>query len=117
MSVVAPTIQKNVHPNMHTILVTWVLANGDTGAPVSFTHHGERSWQVTGTLGAGGTMAYQGSNDGTNYVTLKDKQGNAASVTALGLTTTADKPLYIRPNCTAGDGTTALTVVVALSKS
>ena len=41
------------------------------------------SLQATGTF-TSATLALQGSNDGSNYVTVKDMYGNAASLSAAG---------------------------------
>lgn len=96
-------------------LYTWAdLANGDTGIDFSNLLLSEKTVQVTGTFGTGGTVALEGSNDGTNYETLKDPQGNSLSFTAAGLEAVQENPRFIRPNVSAGDGTTALTVTLAV---
>lgn len=93
------------------ILYTWSgLLNGDTGQPVEVPGHADKTVQIEGTFGAGGTCVIQGSNDGTNYQSLTDPQGNAISKTAASIEMVAEHTRYIRPNITAGDGTTSLTV-------
>lgn len=89
------------------------------GSPVSYAsnaHAGAVTVQVTGTFGVGGTVVIEGSNDGTNYVTLNDAGGAALSLTAAGLKAIRELPAYIRPRVTAGDGTTSLTVTLAAMK-
>lgn len=92
-------------------LATWAnMLNGDVGVAVSFPTHADRSVQVAGTLGAGGTIVIEGSNDGVNYVTLSDPQGVALSVTAAKIKAISEHTVWIRPRVTGGDGTTSLTV-------
>lgn len=96
-------------PDGDVVKVVWAAcANGDSGDPVSLIQFSDRSVQVSGTLGAGGTMVIEGSNDGTTYYTLNDTFGNPLSITALGLKGIAEIVAYIRPRVTAGDGTTSL---------
>lgn len=91
---------------------TWAgLLNGDDGSPERQVSYADRSVQVKGTFGAGGTVVIEGSNDGgTTYVTLADQAGAALSFTAAGIKQIRDLPGLIRPRVTAGDGTTSLEV-------
>jgi len=93
-------------------LVTWAaIPNGQQGIGWSIgPHWATLTAQLTGTLGAGGSVTMEGSMDGTTYGSLHTTSGTIATMTALGLIAIAELPLYIRPNVTAGDGTTALTV-------
>lgn len=94
-------------------LITWTpLANGDTGSPVIEAEFSDRTVQVTGTFGVGGSVTLEGSNDGVNFVALTDPQGNAITKTAAAIEAVQEGPKYMRPNVTAGDGTTALTVTI-----
>lgn len=97
----------------HATLVTWTgLLNGDTGAPVSLTDFPDRTVQVSGTFGVGGTVVFEGSNNGTAWSTLTDPQGNAISKTSAAVETVTEVPRYVRPQVTAGDGSTSLTVTM-----
>ncbi len=90
-------------------VVQWTgLLNGDDGAPIELCGSTIRSVQFTGTLGAGGTIALEGSNDGTNYVTLTDPQGTSISKTSLGIEAIEEITRYVRPKVSAGDVTTTL---------
>lgn len=73
------------------------IANGDTipALQVPTTEGAIGSVQMTGTFGAAVTLA--GSNDGTNFVTLKDTAGNDISLTAAGLVDFSTAALYIKP--------------------
>lgn len=80
------------------------LATGDTAT----THTLERtagilgSFQAFGTWG-GATVVLQGSNDGTNWVTLKDN-GTDISLTADGAFEFSTAMLYVRPSISGGSG-------------
>jgi hypothetical protein len=99
--------------NANGVLTTWSgLLNGDDGSPVEGVDFADRTMQVTGTFGTGGSVSLRGSNDGVNYVVLTDPQGNAITKTAAGIEVIAEGPRYILPVVTAGDGTTALVVTI-----
>lgn len=109
-----PTFVQPGRPDMeHATLVTWTgLLNGDTGTPVSKTDFPDRTVQILGTFGSGGSVNFEGSNDGTNWAILTDPQGNAITKTAAAMEVVTETPRYVRPNVTAGDGTTSLTVIM-----
>lgn len=106
-------------PNGEVLVATWTgLLLTDVGTPMAnLEHMSEKSFQLSGTLGAAGACTVEGSNDGVTWGTLKDKQGVAIVMTALGFASTQDKPLYVRPNITAGDGTTALVLIMAAHRA
>ena len=100
------------------ITATWAtMANGDTGAPVQFDPFADRSFQVTGTFGAGGSATLEGSNDGTNYFALRNPQGTTIAITTAGLIQVLELTLWVRPHVTAGDGTTALVCVMMAGRT
>lgn len=114
MATINPTIDRSVSRNGGVILVTWpALANGDDGRPVRLCEYNEKTFQATGTLGAGGALAWEGSMDGVTWAALNTKQGTAISQTTLGLVSTQDRPIWVRPHVTAGDGTTSFTAAMA----
>ena len=94
------------------------LLNGDDGG-IAGPKSGapslpDKTVHVTGTPGVGFSMNIEGSNDNTNFVTLTDPQGNALTFTTVDvIEVVQENPLYIRPNVTAGDGTTSVTVIIA----
>lgn len=99
-------------------LVQWgPLANGDTGDLFDMTGFEPLSFQVEGTFGTGGSVSLEGSNDGTNKRAVKDPNGTAVTLTAAGIAAVGTNTRYVRPNCTAGDGTTALTASLWLRKA
>jgi hypothetical protein len=91
-------------------------SGSDVGTPIENPGYADRSVQVTGTFGAGGSVRLEGSNDGTNYAALTDPQGNALDITTAKVEQIMELTRYIRPRVTAGDGTTSLTVTVMASK-
>lgn len=88
------------------------LDNGDDGQPARYSGSGDRTVQVFGTFGSGGSVTIQGTLDGTNWATLHDTSGTALTFTASGIETVLENCLEVRPNVTAGDVTTDLTVIL-----
>lgn len=99
-------------------VITWSgLLNGDDGSPLAMPGSADRSIQFQGTFGAGGTVVFEGSNDGTNYQTLTDPQGNAISKTAAGIEAVEELTRFVRPRVTAGDGTTSLVASLLVKRN
>jgi hypothetical protein len=97
----------------HATLVTWSgLLNSDDGARVTLTDFPDRTVQIVGTFGAGGSVNFEGSNNGTDWVVLTDPQGNPITKTAAAMEFVTETPRYVRPRVTGGDGTTDLSVVL-----
>lgn len=86
------------------------LANGDTGAGIDMREYYDRSIQVAGTFGTGGTVVIEGTIDGTNWHTLSNGAGDSLTFTSGGVQFIAELVFEIRPRVTAGDGTTSITV-------
>lgn len=92
-------------------LYTWTaIPNGNTGAPIDTANFTDMTVTIEGTFSVGGSCTLQGSNDGTNYYSLTDPQGNAITKTAAGIESVTELPRYVRPTVTAGDGSTAIQV-------
>jgi hypothetical protein len=105
----------DISPTGKSKLVTWTgLLNTDDGAPADWVDYSDRCFQVTGTFGAGGSVTIQGSNDGTNWASLADPQGNALVFTSQRIEQALELPRFVRPLVTAGDGTTSLTVTLCM---
>lgn len=113
MAVKDPVITPTPDGHRNAVLVQWTLANGDTGTPYKGFGIIDGSVQIQGTFGAGGSVQMELSNDGTNYQLAADPQGTDIVKTSADLETILDiVGRQIRPNCTAGDGTTALVVTL-----
>jgi len=101
------------------ILASWsglTFATTDVGAAAEFPNFADRTVQVIGTLGVGGSVRIEGSLNGTDWVVLTDPQGNNLDITSLKIEAISEATRYIRPNVTAGDGTTNLTVLLMCKK-
>lgn len=115
---VTPLVRQDNQGGRNCMTATWTaMANGDTGAPVEAGDYADCSVQVTGTFGAGGSVTIEGSNDGTNFVALKDPYGNAMTLTSAGLIVLQQAVKHRRPHVTAGDGTTSLVVTMWARRS
>ena len=99
-------------------IYTWTpltTTNAD-GQPAQYQGAGDRVIQAVGTWGAGGTLIVEGSVDGVNYAPLHNAQGTTISLTANGLTAILENCPFTRARVTAGDGTTSLTVQLAVRR-
>lgn len=115
MATITPSVLSGTNNGIPvgTYVVTWgPMANGDVGSPFLCCNFPDKSVEVSGTFGAGGTVTFQGTNMVTSptYSTLRDATGATLSITATDLRSILENPLQVRPNITAGDGTTSLTV-------
>lgn len=95
------------------------LTNGDSGlpTPTNIAAYADRTVQIEGTFGAGGTVLIEGSNDAVHWRTLTDPLGNALSITTAGIKQVTEAVAQMRPNCSAGDGTTTLTATFFMRRS
>jgi hypothetical protein len=92
------------------------ILNAENGNPIQAAKWPTKAVHVSGTLGAGGSMSIQGSNDLANWVILRDSLGVALTFTALpGLRDVLENPQFIRAVVTAGDGTTNFKVRIIAS--
>lgn len=95
------------------VTVVWTgLLNGDDGSVFEGYDWADASVQITGTFGAGGSINFTGSNDGTNYVVLTDPQGGVITKTGAAVEQVSEGMKSVKPVVTAGDGTTSLTVTM-----
>lgn len=88
------------------------MADGDTLLPLITNGPGvlAGSIQFSGTFG--GTCKLQGSNDGTNWVDLKDTGGNAISTAAAAAFELSTGMSMVRP--TAGTGVASVTATLCM---
>lgn len=100
------------------ILVVWAqLANGENGDPLPFVDCADRTVQVEGTFGVGGTLVIEGSNDGSNYRILHDPQGVALSIVGPQISVVTQVTKWIRPRVSGGDVSTLLTVSIVARRT
>jgi hypothetical protein len=112
MATVNPTTTVDLTGDGSTAMFTWALTTADSdGRAVQWVDYSDRTFTATGTFG-GGTLTIEGSNDGTNWVTLSDAAGGGnATATAATALTIVELTRFVRPNLT---GSTAATVSVTL---
>jgi hypothetical protein len=109
------SVQKSAPASLNRLCVvaTWPnMPNGEDGQPLEIANMADRSVQVHGTFGAGGSLRIEGSLDGDNFFVLTDPQGNALDITTAKIEAISELARFIRPRVTAGDGTTNLTVTI-----
>jgi hypothetical protein len=98
-------------------IVTWTgLLNGDTGKPFFAPDYPDKSFQLLGTLGVGGNVNIEASNEDlaipANYDIVRDPQGTDVALNAIAMIRQAQSNTHaVRPRVSAGDGSTNLTVV------
>jgi hypothetical protein len=128
MSTIAVTLR---HPTIGgqtrsgVMLYTWTAmtkTTDDVGAAVEVPALADRSVQMLGTLGTGGSVRIEGSNqespsaDATDWHVLTDPQGNALDLNALKTEAITEPVLWIRPRVTAGNASTSLNVTILFRK-
>ncbi len=99
-------------------VMSWVgLQAGDYGEAAAVTSFSDRSVQVVGSFGTGGKVIVQGSNNGTDWATLNDPQGNALDLLTAKIEAVSELTRWIRPYVPTGDVTTLLSVVLLAKRS
>jgi hypothetical protein len=108
MAAVTPTVTSTNWPYRH---VTWALTQADSeGVAVDLTNYRSANVHILGSFDSG-TAVLQGSHNGTDFVTLKDRQGaTAVSVTAAGYFELIGDWQYVRPAVTGEGASAAITV-------
>ena len=111
------TTPKPQPASQNAFVASWAdLLNGDDGAPIAITPYTDKSAQVFGTFGAGGSLPIEGSNDGVNWAVLTDPQGNDLRFTTGKIEFISEATRFLRPGPVSGDGTTSLTVLIFLKE-
>lgn len=99
-------------------LVTWetLTSTNAVGAAIQMGGFADRTVHITGTFGSA-TVVIQGSNNGTDWVTLADPQGNALSKTAAAIESILELTRYLRVSTSGGDGTQDIDVLLFMRAS
>jgi len=98
------------------IVVTWAnIGDSDTCTAYDTGGFSGRSVQVSGTFGSA-TIVLQGSNDGSNYVTLTDPQGNAISKTSAAFEQIEEMTRYLKPGTSGGTNSNTTVTVFLVQK-
>mgnify|MGYP001568994872 CR=1 FL=1 len=100
----------------NVVLVTWTpITEADTAQPYPQPYWSDSTIHIFGTIGAGGNLRLQGSNEFTspsNWATLKDTQRNLLNIATLPVAEQVLEHMYqVRPHPTAGVGM-SLTVIM-----
>lgn len=97
-------------------LYTWAdLTTSDVGEAIVDTTLGDKTVQVSGTFNSA-TVVIQGSNDGSNWLTLVDGFNGALSFTVAGMATIHERPRFIRPSVSGGSSP-SVTVTIQAARS
>jgi hypothetical protein len=88
------------------------IGMSDSATEIPFSSHADRSVQVTGLFGSGGSVVIEGSNDGINWSTLTDFQGNQLSINTPKIVMVSEVTAYIRPRVISTDALTSITVSI-----
>jgi hypothetical protein len=97
--------------NSRSLVIAWsAMANGDDGQPMPHSAYTDKSVQVSGTFGVGGSLRLEGSNNGTDWAPLSDPQGGSLDIVSAKIKQVVEATRFIRPRVTGGDGTTSLAV-------
>ena len=95
------------------VVVEWPnLGNGDSGEVFLGMDLADKTVQVKGTFGTGGTVVIEDDQD----IVLTDPQDNALSFTSKGTKVIMENPVKLNPRVTAGDGTTSITVIISATR-
>jgi hypothetical protein len=111
MATIIPT---TVEEQIRAAAYRWTgYSTADTSTPIKVQNMQglAGSVQVTGTFG-GATITLQVSNDGTNYVTLKDSAGTDISLAAAGMREFSTAALYLKPTSSGGTSDDVTVTVV-----
>lgn len=101
--------------NCHVI--SWSLTQtSPVGVSIQMGGSSDRSVQIAGTADSS-TTVLQGSNDGTNWKTLTDPQGNAISTATSLIEQVMELTRYIRPSSSGGGASQAMVVTLFLKKA
>ena len=112
MANIIPVVNRTIQGANSIVSASWgPMSTGDTGIQVALTDFADRAIQISGTFG-GATVTIQGSNDGTNWNTMRDPASVAMTFTAADIKQMLEMALYVRPIVTGGAGV-SITVVMA----
>lgn len=114
MATITPT---TTTPAKGVVLFSWgPMLNTDVGAPVQAPSYPDKTIHVTGTFGVAGNCRLQGTAETAvvpaSWQSLTDPQGNILDVGVAKVEAVQENVHQYRPNITAGDGTTSLTVLL-----
>ena len=108
MSVGPSTVEQI--PGGGIMRIAWILAQGETGTDANYSGWADRNIQLSGTFD-GATVAIQGSNTGSDWVTLTTMAGDSLGALAVAcVKMVQENTLHLRPVVTGGTANTSITV-------
>ena len=119
MSIIQATINKSITPDDSVFILSWsgLAASGDVGDAQSYASYSDKTFIVSGTFTGAPTVIIEGSNNGSDWTQISNRQGTAMSFTTIGMNTSQDRPAYVRPRMTAGTGGAAVLVTCACHRT
>lgn len=114
---VTPTFINTIGDEDRSVyMVSWVLttANPD-GLPIQFPEYADRTWHglFTGDAAGGATWRVEGSNNGIDWLPVKNAANGANNIEGVGVTamgTAIENPRYMRPNLSVVGAGASITV-------
>lgn len=91
------------------------MASGDVGSQVILTKYNDRTVHVTGTFG-GATVLFEGSNDGVEFLPMRDPYNAVVSTTSAKLIYLTEVPLYVRPRVSGGTGVSVTVIFCGVGR-
>lgn len=119
MAAITPQVIANpVAPDKDVAVWLWetITTTNNVGTAVKVAEYKDLTIQVIGNFSGSATISLQGSIDGTNFATLPEYDGTAATLAAAGITGSPASPLYVRPAIGSGDGSADLDVYLVARK-
>lgn len=117
MATIKATLNKTVTLDESVAVLTWsgLTLAGDVGDAQSFANFSDKTFIASGNFAGTPTIVIQGCNDQVlgDWVTLSNRQGTAMSFTTLGMNTSQDRPVFVRPLVTVGTGGGAVVITCA----
>jgi hypothetical protein len=94
--------------------IQWVGKTDDTFVEADCADFADRSVQIAGTFAGGTSVSVLGSNDGTNYVALRNAlTGNAITKTAAALEVIAELTAFVKPSVLSGSADEITITIIA----
>jgi hypothetical protein len=112
MVTITPTMTVTPHGDP---VVSWTgIASADTAAGWEIDRRQGQHFavQISGESFSNGTVTLEGSNDGENWFTLKDKGLNDISTNSDGIFEVTSSVRYIRPDKSGGSGDGSVDVTI-----
>lgn len=98
-------------------IIQWTLTQASpVGESIQMGGSADRSVQIAGTPDSS-TIVWQVSNDGTNWKTATDPQGNAISTTTSLFEQIMEASRYCRPSSSGGGASQSVLVTLFLKKT